>query len=912
MGGIIDAIKSVWDKLVDALEAVVRFVWDEIVAPIAEAIFNLLGFEDETIITAYVVSSSLYGSEGYVNPFKKIPIRRVTFGTGMYDEIMNIFISGDHVRIRVMLRKVEKNGHTPTSTVIIATLPYAELTLIIEGIEGEAITIQRAQVILPTIFEYCRSYLFENPGLTGFTFDATQQSLIGVSGVFYLNMSNPFVFDVVNNTFDINVIGNIAYKNTVSNAVNALAAPAATQAVRTVVNTAPNILSSPAPTFNVDLGPPIVVTVDTAIDDAAATPAVTEAKVITVDTAIDDHVPSQDTEGTQLDATESILEDLIPISVLPKKQFEVMYTLDSDLALLPEKRWFFYELEDPPGQLYPQLYASSPAYPSGDKQLVLPITPIKERNLWLYKTPDEQKSKDVKRELKRFGLDLKDISKGIEDDVDGNGDDVKGVYVMFGINIATAADQAQINYLFKYFLDYATYFPDLDPNEYITVKADRDFVKEWLDGLTYTNVTYDNNQEFYELAFQDDPNRMTDLIGEYVDPAYVTYQDLFDINPLTAAGEVFGFQNNPSYEDVVGPRIEETYDSIKNRVQANQTDFTISRDDYNFTVSYGALESAIIAGNVGDGTVGNVEKVIVAADYTLILRKQTSIGQYTEVKVLDLTGFSFVRADTGNVYLSAADFIGDDVDTVNVKNNFVLPITYGYILEVGIVERKELLYRSLQMLLFGVNVTHLRYYETEAFGKFFSLVLKIIAIVVLVVSFGSASTVSEILWTAATLYGSKLLVEYVIQQILLSNPDSKLALFLAFAVAIVGAFAGDFSTLEFSLEAALLSINALSQVTTAYVEIKTLELLEESADFLESSTEKNERLQQAIDNADVGSDAFLDFVKETVTMRFTDPSIFYEHRLTRNLVDQALDLDSFSDVERLLDLSSMSHEFPQA
>ena len=911
MGSLIDAIKSAFDQIVDAFKNIVRSIWDNIVAPIAEAIFNALGFEDETIITAFVVPTSLYGSEDYVNPFKKIPIRRVTFGTGMYDEIMNIFISGDHVRIRVMIKKVERNNHTPTSSVIISTLPYAELALIIEGIEGEDITIQRAQVILPTIFEYCRSWLFENPGTSGFVFDATQQSLTGVSDLFYLNMSNPFVFDVLNDTFDVNVIGDLVYKTTAANAVNALAAPAATYAKRTAVNTAPNILAAPGATYNVDLGPPIVVTVDTAIDDAAATPAATEADVITVDTAIDDHVPAQDTAGTELDSTESVLDDLIPAALLPTKQFEVMYTLDSDLAVLPEKKWFFYELEEPP-QLYPQLYATSPGYPGGNKQLVLPITPLKEQNLWLFETPQDQKSKDATRELRRFGLNLKDLSKGIKDDVDGNGDDVKGVYVMFGINLATAADQAQINYLFEYFLDYASFFPDLDTAGYLAVKADSEFVLQWLDGLTYTPILFGGNQTYYTLTFQTDPNRLTDLLGEYVDPAYVTYQDLYDIDPLTAAGEVFNFQNMPLYEDVVGPRIQECYDSLRNRVTANQTDYTISRGDFNFTVSYGALELENIVGTVGDGTVGNVEKIITQLNFALTLRKQINVSTYTEVRVLDLTGFSYVRADSGNVYLAACDFVGDAIDDSNVKNNFVLPITYGYLLEVGIVERKEILYRALQMVIYGVNVQHLRYYETAAFGEFFGLVLKIIAIVVLVLSFGSASTVSEILWTAAQLYGSKLLVEYVIQQILLSNPDSPLALALAFAVAIYGAFVGDFSALEVSLETALLSINALSQVTTAYVEIKTLELLEESSDFLKSATEKNEELQQAIDNLDAGNDAFLDFIKETVTMKFTDPSTFYEHRLTRNLVDQALNLDTFTDVQRLLDLNNLSHEFPQA
>jgi len=77
-------------------------------------------------------------------------------------------------------------------------------------------------------------------------------------------------------------------------------------------------------------------------------------------------------------------------------------------------------------------------------------------------------------------------------------------------------------------------------------------------------------------------------------------------------------------------------------------------------------------------------------------------------------------------------------------------------------------------------------------------------------------------------------------------------------------------------------------------------LIQESTEFLENAKDRNERLQQAIDNLDSGNDALLDYIKKTVTMKFTEPSKFYDQHLTRNLVDTALDLDNFTDVEVLL------------
>jgi len=576
-------------------------------------------------------------------------------------------------------------------------------------------------------------------------------------------------------------------------AANLLAAPVNTENSITVMDTAANVLSSPVSTYDASsagaLNNPQVLIVDTGIDNVTATPAATYVNKIITNTAIDNSSANPiSTEGrrttvetatdsaaavattvelSQLGTTPYILQDLIPGLILPTKQYQVMYTVDSDTNVPKNRKWWFYSLEAPP-YTYPLLYPDAPIFPSTVKQTVLPILPIKRNNVWLNDSPTDQETIDTKNMMKKYGLDLAELTTTFKDDPAGNGADLHSCFIMFGINIATAASQAEIDYLYNFFSDYVSINPDLNTTQYLALANDIEFVKLWVAGRVYHQVTKGNDQAYWSLSYKVDETRMLDLFALYLDADYTNYKDAWLLNNQTDYGKNWTFQPEPTIDDVIGGKLQTLLDHLQELRKNNQTSYTISQGNYNITVSYGGVSIQNVTGTVGDGTVGSVEKIIETVNYVLKLRKQINATQYTEVTVVDLTGFSYVNNGTTDVYMTAMDFTGTALAN-NVNNNLVIPITYGYMLDLGIVARKEMLYRSAYAIFFAVNVTHLAYYETAAFGRFFGFVLKVIAIVVLVVSFGSAKDVSTLLWAAAKYYGTKLLAEYVIQQILLAK-----------------------------------------------------------------------------------------------------------------------------------------------
>jgi hypothetical protein len=903
---VLDSIGDAFESAFDAIANVVEDIWNEIVAPIAEEIMGWLGFEGQTIITHYVTVTSLYGDDTYVNPFKKIPINRVFYETGVYDEIMNIYISGEHVRIKFYMRKIEKYGRTPYSSLNISTLPYDDVQDIIEAQDGEPITIRNMAVRLPNTLGYIKDWLDQNQALTGYFFDSQNDRLWNNDNVFYIDPNIPYVYDPILNHYEVYVYSGIETIAVGILAINGLAAPALTYETSLTYGTAVNILSSPAPTYSVTPGPVITVIADTAVDDHVPVTQLSGQRVV-ADTAIDDHEPIAGVPDPQYPYyidVEQLFPYFVPFNSNPVKRFETLYTKDSDTLSPQIKYWWYYDLEPEPRQ-YPQLYPDDPIFPGGAKQVVLPIVPLKHNGTYIHNLPKtNQEHIEVKRSMRRYGLNLKQIAGPLEKNEDEQGSDLNSIFFLFGINVAKASSQAEIAYLYHMFVDYTAYSPDLNVTEYLQNKRDFEFIKRYLDGRRYYRVTKGRDYPYWELNYREDEPRIIALLAKYIDPIYDTYYT----NPVFPVGlNVVGYYSEPNFENTVAPKLDELFDAAKGINKGNQVSFTIVEGQYNITISYAYAEITSYPGTIGEGDVGeSSDKEIIAQDYQLILRHQTAPGVITEVYVLDLTGFSYVTKDGISVYYNSLDFVGDDVGDANIKNNMVVPITYGYMLDLGIVKRKELLYRAAHTCYFSIVKTELEWYETEEFAKFLGNILKIIAIVVLVVSYGQGSGVSNVLWGAAKLYGTRIIAEFAIQQMLLAFPNNPLAFALAVGIAIYASSLNNPDAFATTLDTALTTIKAVDQVTTQYTQIEGEKLIEEQQDFLEKAEEKNERLKQAIDNQDFGSASLLAYIKQTITMKYTTPESFYEHRLTRDLVDKALDLDELSDVEKLLNLDNIT------
>ena len=952
MGSILSAIEQFVVDVYDAVYDAIDTIWSEIVAPILEEVFSWLGFEDKTVLTSYVVTYSLFGTEGWINPFKKMPINVVTFGTTYYDEIMNIFISGDHIRIKYAMSKTLKLGLEPESSFTNSTIDTAEIATIITAEVGQPITIINANITLPNIYNYCTTYLTENSATTGFLYDSGLTSLTLIASPFttyYLgNTSDTFVFDPVNDTYDINVESAVQYlyksgnaanvqvipaltqnsRKVASTPVNFLANPASTQSSTFTASTSSNVLAAPAATYSVDLGPPITVTVDTAIDIVAASPSITAKYTLIIDTAIDntaavsvigydlltldtaiDNSSSLATgvEYSALSASQFILEDLIPIAVVPGKQYEVSYYLDSDSNNVKEVFWWFYVLEPVGSRTHPSLYPTTPVFPPGDKQRVLPILPLKLDAAWLMDSPTDQLTLDTKAIMRKYGLNMNEITNSFKDDPDPDAkpDDIHTMFVLFGLDLAKASSQAEYNYLFNFFKDYAATEPDLDPASYLQFADDLAFAELWESGSFYHPVNKGNDEPYWSLSYQTDKERIFDLLAFYTNPGYAEAYDEYiagAYETVDGTGRDLTYYPAPTLENTIAPNLSPLIATMKERRRNNQTSYTISYSKFNITVSYGAINIQTIAGSIGD--VGFLTYEIIPAFYQVKLRKQINTTQYIEVHVYDLTGVTFVEEGANNLYLCKLDFVGSSSSGGNVQHNFIIPITYGYLKEVGVIERKEILYRSLYVQMYGTNVTKLRYYETPEFGNFLGTILKVVAIISLVLTYGQSGDFSKTLWTAAKYYGTKIVAEYVVQQILLANPDSKLALavstIITVAVSIYGPGGGGSWSGAAPLAQGLETINAVSSVTSTWAAIQNNRLAAEDAAYNVMQTDRMKILSDAFDKLDPETTPLVDYIQQVLTTTFEGSDTFYDTHLTRSLVDTALDLDSWIDVEKLI------------
>lgn len=928
MGDVLDAVGESFQNVFDAVEELTEKEWQTIGAPLSEWTFNLLGYDDETIINGFIISSPFYATP-WIVPWKKIPMNRIRFGTDMMDEILNVFISGDHVRIRAYLRKVESLGFEPSVIFQNGTIPKSAIDSIIEGIEGEPITIQNIKLRLPSLTNYGKEYLLNNSGTTGYTYDTLENTLTDTTTgqVYYLDPVEPLVYDAVNNAYDVVTLTDLKWFGLIETARNetppSWVATYEDRELVGIIDTAINTLpSSWTPTYD-NSGAPFV-TIDTARDQSitvdstyrdgsrtirvdtardnrlipvdtatntAADPAYTynvngPPYSVTVDTAHED--PGDAFAGnppqTYSEYTPTILEELVPAQSNPRKQFEVKYTIDSDSAPRPRK-WWFHQLDDAP-HTYPQLYINPPTFPADeDKRKVLPIAPIKRSQVWV-NSLDNQFETDWRNALRRYGLNLDRITQALQDDPAGNDDDITAGFVLFAVNLAKATSQVQLKYLFDFFSEFAyTSTGDLTVSEYNQLLDDIALVQEYVDGMIIYQVTKGRDEPYVYLQNRPDDARMIVLMEEY---AGIDYQDYRPTDyPDT-------------FETDVGFNARDVLASLRDIAAAQQTVYTIKYDQFSLSLSYARASKATHAGVVAG--VDKYNKIIDAGTRSCTVQHQFDASNYEEIIITDLSGYQIIRYDGTDVTVGRLDFVGSDHAGINVQNNLLIPLIYGFITEQGVVDRQRLLYESVQIQLIGVDVIQLRYYETEDFLVAFDFVLKVAAVIYIAYTgdFEGAAAI----WTFAQIYGAKIAIEALMQEILLRIDLSPEALaVLAIVIGIVAAGAGvQFDWMEFTIDQSLLAIQVASDVYVNYTQVKIDQLYDSASENLADYQEESERIQEQIDGLVPTNAALLDYIKQQITLSISSPDNFYRRHLNRSLVEEALNLDDFIDVTRLLDL----------
>lgn len=147
---------------------------------------------------------------------------------------------------------------------------------------------------------------------------------------------------------------------------------------------------------------------------------------------------------------------------------------------------------------------------------------------------------------------------------------------------------------------------------------------------------------------------------------------------------------------------------------------------------------------------------------------------YREVTVYNPTHTNLIYSGK-----SVETHIEDSMDEDNM--NFIIPLHHAVVQDLPVRVRNELYYDSMHMVFYSYKLTKVKWYEQAWFASF----LKIVGFVLMVMSFGTATSLSQALWALAEAavysYAFKLIVSAI-------SPE--LALLVAIAMAAVGMYQG--------------------------------------------------------------------------------------------------------------------------
>ena len=290
----------------------------------------------------------------------------------------------------------------------------------------------------------------------------------------------------------------------------------------------------------------------------------------------------------------------------------------------------------------------------------------------------------------------------------------------------------------------------------------------------------------------------------------------------------------------------------------------MTEQSFNTIIGWNYITIDNIVGTIGLGKVGTYEIEVdvlpnspveedeetgettgggVNSTYTL--RKMIAPNLYEELVIHGM--FQSINVITEDGKIRA--YLNELTTDVAKKQNFIMPLPY-YIFKGGLLDAQEsetVIYEALTMVIYASEHIHLEYYETEAFLNFFAIIIEVAAVVVLIVSLGSAASFSH----AVLVLAEQLLYQYaltlVLEELLYLAGDSEIARALAFVAYAAASYYGvNRATGGMTIaEDLLFTVNALSQAATIELEFQADELQQEIDAWIVSSQERQEELDKA-------------------------------------------------------------------
>ena len=253
------------------------------------------------------------------------------------------------------------------------------------------------------------------------------------------------------------------------------------------------------------------------------------------------------------------------------------------------------------------------------------------------------------------------------------------------------------------------------------------------------------------------------------------------------------------------------------------------------------------------------------------LSYQISDTEYVELVLHGPMLYHTIKTTVGSYKVKTIQLSSDPAEQVD----FNIPLTLDSLEELPYKDKEEVIYRSMTLCIYASSYNYLEWYETARFTSDFSIAVKIIAIVILIYSLGTAATVSAALWALASQVLIQIAIAYALEYILTEYGAGSVQGAAAIAAYIYIAYiTGDTSGLSDAfdlLRLATITID-VSLINTA-VELEALDL--EIGAFEKDAEEKEEELQTAWDYLDVAEYNPLYLKRITQTYPDESPGDYY-------------------------------------
>lgn len=274
--------------------------------------------------------------------------------------------------------------------------------------------------------------------------------------------------------------------------------------------------------------------------------------------------------------------------------------------------------------------------------------------------------------------------------------------------------------------------------------------------------------------------------------------------------------------------------------------------EFSATIEEGDIQNAIVWNqNIYTDDVAGVvttegEYIHTISGTDLIMQYQRTATHYDEVRLNKLNGMTAINYQT--YHEVALSQLGD--------NEFTIPVSWDTFNKLTAIEQMEVYQYLVRLDMNAINITHLDWYETEAFWELFDFALIIISVVIIVWSVGTATNLTA----AAYAFIQSYVVAYAI---------GELIIFVAEATGsdILGALAGVALAIYLNnpdglTTDQLMQADELLNMSTDFVDnlalIKTEEAEELSEDLAQLNKEAQEKIDEALEKRDDVEDVTID------------------------------------------------------